>query len=64
MRGDIEEQMGVLRGGVLGPVWRGEGHHEEYWLAGEASLGSSQERDGVVCYQIWIVVLELMGFLF
>ena len=58
MRCDIEEQMGVLRGGVLGPVGRWEGHHQQHWFAGEAPLGSSQERDGVVGDQVWVVVLE------
>lgn len=57
MRGDVEEHVLVLRRRVLGPVRRGEAEHQGQRLAGEVLLGLSQEGDGVVGDQVWVVVL-------
>lgn len=58
MCSNIEKEMGVLRGGVLGPVRSGERHHQQHRLAGEPALGRAQERDRVVGYQVGVVILE------
>lgn len=58
MRSDIEEEMRVLGGGVLGPVWSRERHDQQHWFPGEPALGRSQEGYGVVSYQVRVVILK------
>lgn len=60
MRGHIVEEMAVLRSRVLGAMWGREAHGEQHGLSLVLLLGGAQEGNGVVGYQIGIVVLGIV----
>lgn len=60
MSGDVEEEMGELGCGVLGPVGRRETRDEHHRLPGEIVFALAQKSHAVVRYQVRVIVLAVL----
>lgn len=58
MGGDVEEHVGVLRGGVFRAMGRWEAQDQHHGLPAEVLLRLAEEGNRVVGNQVWIIVLQ------